>query len=169
LPSDGYDWTRTQSCAVEGDEDALVVGVGVGVEVVDEPAVGVSVGLDDWPELSVDDPVLVEVAGVADGETVEAGPPAVGVVVGLTTEESLTDMTLAVWSARPATLAPRQELSTVAVAGGSPQPEPESTTAACAAKVQTSSTETPKNASPIAAPSAAGLRSSALTVHPRFN
>jgi hypothetical protein len=88
-----------------------VDGVGVGVGLVDEPGLVVSVGLEDWsgsaseldPALVLDD-VDVEGVCVAEGESVEAGPPAVGELVGLSIEDALTDATVRVWPTRaPAT------------------------------------------------------------------
>lgn len=134
------------------------VGVSVGVAVV------VSVGLAL---------ASVESATLADVES-EGVAVSVGVVLGESVgdEESLGAATALVLRVVPASapMAPLfEEVRTVDVVGGVPQPDPESVTDACAAKVLISSTATPKNASPTAAPSAAGLKRSALTVHPRFN
>jgi hypothetical protein len=138
------------------DEDgsALVLDeVSDGVAVVDDEsdALGVSVG---------DVVSLGEVLSVGLGESSSVA------------EESLEDATALVLRVvavlPPPAAALFAEVRTVDVVGGDPQSELESAVDACAEKELTSSTTTPKNASPIAAPSAAGLRSSSLTVHPRY-
>jgi hypothetical protein len=60
-------------------------------------------------------------------------------------------------------------VTTVGVVGGEPHVEPVVAIDACAAMEMTNSSAAQTKASPIAAPSAAGLRSSALTLHPRFS
>jgi hypothetical protein len=166
----------THSCGVGGDGDVL--GVGVGVELVDELVLGVSVGVEVWSGPSATEELLddVEESGVvvSDGDV----GASVGVVVSVAdvlgespgAEESPTDATAPVLRAVPPPVPEPvlfDEVRTVEVVGGEPQPA-ESATAACAAKAVTSSTTIPKKASATAAPNAAGLRISALTVNPRF-
>jgi hypothetical protein len=152
--------------------DGLSLGVSVGVSL--GVSVGVSVGLTLWsgPSATLED---VE----SDGVDVSVDELSVGVLVSVGValgesagdEESLGTATASLLRVVPL-LPPEaplyEEVRTVDVVGGVPQPAPESVIDACAARALISSTTTPKKASPIAAPSAAGLRSSALTVHPRF-
>ncbi len=151
----------------------------MGVELVEELVLGVSVGVGVWSGLSATEELLDDVGesdgvGVSDGEV----GASVGVLVSvadvlgesLGDGESPADATALMLRAVPAPVPGAvlfDEVRTVEVVGGEPQPA-ESATAACATKAVTSSTTTPKKASATAAPNAAGLRSSALTVNPRF-
>jgi hypothetical protein len=156
--------------------------VGVG----DEPVLVEAVGSGVWSELSVSDDaavlVLVDVEAsgdvVVDVESdapgVSVGVLSVGVGLGessAASAESLVDRVVPVLRVVAPALEPAapllEDVSTVEVVGTDPQSELESAIDACAREL-TRSMATPNNASPIAAPSAAGLRSSALTVHPRF-
>ncbi|MGH3302828.1 MAG: hypothetical protein ACRDOK_14320 [Streptosporangiaceae bacterium] len=130
---------------------------------------GAALVLDDV-EVS-DDVAVVDEESDALGLSVDV-LVSVGVALGESSgdEESLgTATALALRIAPPPVTAVFEAVRTVDVVGGEPQSELGAATDACAAMELTSSTAAPRNASPIAAPSAAGLRSSALTVHPRFN
>ena len=164
-----------------GADDVEVLGVGLGESEV------VGSGLSAELPGSVEDAVSVvlddvEVSGdVAVVESDAAGVSvAVSVSVGVGLGESSSDdkespgamaaPMLKVVELAPAVVAAVfEEVRTVDVVGTELQAELASAIDACAAMAVTNSIATPKSASPIAAPSAAGLRSSALTVHPRFN
>lgn len=134
-----------------------------------------------------DDPVVVVVVvpvvvlvveSDAEGVVVESDVEGVVVVVELSVEplagvESLGDVSLlALETAAPpptVLLEGLELVRTVDDAGGEPQSEPWASAAvAWTAKAPNAISATPKSPSAIAAPSAAGLKSSALTVHPRF-
>lgn len=132
-----------------------------------------------------DDPVVVVVVPVVvlvvesdvEGVVVESDVEGVVVVVELSVEppagvESLGDVSLLALepAAPPPVLLGGLELvRTVDDAGGEPHSELcASAAVAWTAKAPNAISATPKSPSAIAAPSAAGLISSALTVHPRF-
>ena len=96
-------------------------------------------------------------AGVLVSVSVGVGPGELSSVI----EESADDArALVLRDVPPPVAASFEEVRTVDVVGGEPQTELvvlAVVTEACAAMVLTRSTATPKNASPIAAPSAAGL------------
>jgi hypothetical protein len=155
----------------------------LGVTLGDVPVLVELVGSGLSPELSVPDDEADVVEG-SDGVVVDES---LGVVVSLgvlvsvgvgpgesssDAEESLADAVLLVvkvvgLAPVPAT-AVFDDVRAVEVVGTEAQVELESAIDACA-KELTSSTATPNSARPMATPSAAGLRSSALTVHPHFN
>lgn len=145
---------------VSSDEE----GAALESDDVEEPA-GVALSDDASVEVDVSEGVLVSV-GESVGELSSGDGESPG------DESSLGNATasaLRVVASPPVTVLPLPaEVRTVDVDGGDPQIELESAMDACAARALTNSTATPKNASPIAAPSATGLRSSALTVHPRL-
>jgi hypothetical protein len=170
----------------------VLLGVGLGLGLGEELSLGV--GLGEVLSRSEDTPALVleDVVGSGDVASVDDESDVVGVSVGdglsvgelvslgvglaessSDAEDWLADSTALVLrvvaTVPPLVAALFEEVRTVDVAGGDPQSELESAIDACAARELTNNIATPKSASPIAAPSAAGLRIRALTVRPRIN
>jgi hypothetical protein len=129
----------------------------------------VALGDVDGVVLSVDPVVVVVVESDVDGVAVLLEVP----VESLADVESLDDVSpLAFETAAPPPTVLELGLELVRMVddvGGEPQSELcASAAGAWTAKAPNAMSATPKSPSAIAAPSAAGLISSALTVHPRF-
>jgi hypothetical protein len=137
-----------------------VVVVSDGVEVVSDDDVDVS---DDDVDVSDDDVDVSDDDVVDDVELVELVPESVDEPADeLLADEGAPDAPV------PSVVLP-EEVRTVDDAGGDPQSEVCAFAAgAWIAKAPNAMSATPRSPSPIAIPSAAGLRSSALTVQPRI-
>jgi hypothetical protein len=137
-----------------------VVVVSVPVVVVSD---GVEVVSDDDVDVSDDDVDVSDDDVVDDVELVELVPESVDEPADeLLADEGAPDAPV------PSVVLP-EEVRTVDDAGGDPQSEVCAFAAgAWIAKAPNAMSATPRSPSPIAIPSAAGLRSSALTVQPRI-
>lgn len=151
--------------AVEAAVDGVGLSDGVGVADADELGLTVAELLSAAAE-------PVEVAAEPEDAAEAAGVTAVAAALaellgcgGAPVEA--TALVTGLGSPPAAGLA--EEVRTVEVAGGEPHELCAEAAGAPAARMPTSNSAKPKRPSPIAAPTAAGLRSSALTVHPRFS
>jgi hypothetical protein len=145
------------------------VDVSLGVLVSVDVSLGVLVSVDVSLGVLVSVGESVDELSLGDGESLGDDESA-GDDESVGDDESLGAATALVLSVvLPPVTDFAEDVRTVDVVGGEPQTEAEVATDACAAKAVTKSSAAPKNASPIAAPSAVGLRSSRLTVQPRFD